>query len=126
MTDAEGGHAFIHRGLLSSDRVVFLVTSATIIGVIIETGIIRVSGFMNVRDLGSEVTIFVGLGIFCIFSQLVILNFVRNKLGKSIHKRMHIGSINKAIVMVQLGLFRLQKYMNYLGTFLFTATLCYH
>jgi hypothetical protein len=102
MTNAEGGHAYKRRGLLSSDRVVFLVICATIIGVVVETGIIRVSGFVNVRDLGSEVTIFIGLGIFCIFSQLVILNFVRSRLSKSVHKRVQIGSINKAIVMVQL------------------------
>ena len=109
MTHVEGSPTHIHKGLLSSDRVVFVIVSATIIGVLVETGIIRVSGFVDVRNLTSEVTFFVGLGIFCIFSQLIILNFVRNKVGKSFlsHNRMHIGVINKAIVIVQLGIIAL-------------------
>jgi hypothetical protein len=83
MTNVEGRPTHVHKGLLSSDRVVFVVVSATIIGVLVETGIIRVSGFVGVRDLIPEVAIFVGLGLFCVFSQLIILNFVHNKLGKS-------------------------------------------
>jgi hypothetical protein len=39
------------KGFLSSDRLVFVVVSATIIGILAETGIIRVSGFVNVRDV---------------------------------------------------------------------------
>jgi hypothetical protein len=106
MTSVEGSPTHIRKGLSSADRVVFIVVSATIIGVLVETGIIRVSGFVGVRDLSSEVTIFVGLGIFCLFSQLIILNFVRNNVGKSFlsHHHMHIGVINKAIVIVQLGI----------------------
>lgn len=92
------------KGVLSSDRLVFVVVSATIIGILVETGIIRVSGFVNVRDIGSEIAIFVGLGLFCVFSQLLILNFVRNKLGKSFRyqSHMHIGFINGTIIVVQL------------------------
>lgn len=106
MTNVEGGHTHIQNGLLSSDRVVFVLVSATIIGVLVETGIIRVSGFGDVRDLSHEITIFVGLGIFCVFSQLIILNYVRNKIGRSLlsHTHMHIGVITKAIVIVQLGI----------------------
>ena len=61
---------------------------------------------MGVRDLGHEITIFVVLGILCIFSQLTILNFVRNRVGKSFlsYNHMHIGIMNKAIVIVQLGI----------------------
>jgi len=108
MTNVEGSHAYSHRGLLSSYRVVFAVVSATIFGVLVEAGIIRVSGFVNMRDLSTEVTVFVGLGIFCVFSQLVILNFVRDKLGKSfLSHHMHLGAINKAIAIVQLGIIAL-------------------
>jgi hypothetical protein len=106
MTNAEGSPTHTHKGLLSSYRVIFVVVSATIIGVLVETGIIRVSGFVGVHNLGHEITIFVGLGIFCIFSQLIILNFVRNRVGKSFlsYNHMHIGVMNKAIVIVQLGI----------------------
>jgi hypothetical protein len=106
MTNVEGSPTHIHKGLLSSYRVIFVVVSATIIGVLVETGIIRVSGFVGVRDLGHEITIFVVLGILCIFSQLTILNFVRNRVGKSFlsYNHMHIGIMNKAIEIVQLGI----------------------
>jgi hypothetical protein len=104
MTNVEGSPTHIHKGLLTSDRIIFVIVSAIIIGVLVETGIIRVSGFVGMRDLSHEVAIFVGLGIFCVFSQLIILNYVRNKIGKSFlsHNRTHIGVINKAIVIVQL------------------------
>src|ERR671919_3052139 len=106
MTNVEGRPIRLHKRLLSSDRVVFLVVSVTIIGVIVETGITRVSGFVNMRDLIPEIAIFVGLGIFCIFSQLIILNFVSKRVGKSFffHNRRHIGVINKAIVIIQVGI----------------------
>jgi hypothetical protein len=103
MTKVEGSPAHIQKGLASSDRLVFVVVSATIIGVLIETGIIRVSGFEDVHDLTAEVKIFVTLGIFCVFSQLIILNFVRNKIGKSFHSH-NIGVINKVMLIVQLGI----------------------
>lgn len=40
------------------------------------------------------------------FSQLIILNYVRNKVGKSLlsHNHMHIGVINKTVVIIQLGI----------------------
>ena len=79
MTNVEGSPTHIRKGLLSSYRTIFVVVSITIIGVLVETGIIRVSGFVGVRDLGHEITIFVVLGILCIFSQLMILNFVLYK-----------------------------------------------
>jgi hypothetical protein len=81
MTDVEGSPTYIHKGLLSHDRVVFVIVSVTIIGVLVEAGIIRVSGFVGARDLSQEIMIFVGLGIFCVFSQLIILNYVRNKVS---------------------------------------------
>lgn len=107
MTNSGGNSTLIHDGLLTSDRAVFLVGSATIIGVLIETGIIRVSGFVGVRDLSLDIAIFVGLGIFCVFSQLMILNFVRNKIGKSFLSRNRIGLLNKVIALVQLGIIAL-------------------
>lgn len=81
MTNVEGNRTLMNKWL-SSDRVVFVIVSATIIGLIFETGIIRVSGFVGVHDIRPESTIFIGLGLLCIFSQLVILNYVRNKVGK--------------------------------------------
>jgi hypothetical protein len=102
MTNSGGNSTLIHNGLLTSDRVVFVVVFATIIGVLVETGIIRVSGFIGVRDLSLDIAIFVGLGIFCVFSQLMILNFVRNKIGKSFLSHNRLGLLNKVIVLVQL------------------------
>lgn len=104
LANAKGSPIQTHKKLLYSDRVVFLIVSGTIIGVLIETGIIRVSGFVGVRDLSSEVTIFVGLGIFCVVSQLTILNYVRNKIGKLFHSHDHtrIGIISNVVVIVQL------------------------
>jgi hypothetical protein len=109
MAGVEDSPAHIHKGLLSSDRVVFVIVSATIIGVLIEAGVIRVSGFVGVRDLSHEITIFVGLGIFTVFSQLMILNYIRNKIGRSLlsHNHMHIGVINKAVIIIQLGVISL-------------------
>ena len=83
MTNVEGNPTHIRKGLLSSDRVVFVFVSAIIIGVLIEAGVIRVSGFAGIRDLTQEITIFIGLGIFSVFAQLIILNYVRNKVGRS-------------------------------------------
>ena len=105
MTKVESRSTHIHKWL-ASDRVVFVIVSATIIGVLVEAGIIRVSGFVGSRDLSQEITIFVGLGIFCVFSQLIILNYVRNKVGRSFlsHNHMHIDIINKAVVIIQLGI----------------------
>jgi hypothetical protein len=109
MTNVEGRPTRLHKGLLSSDRLVFVVVYLTIIGVLVETGIIRVSGFVGVRDLGLEITLFVSLGILCVFSQLIILNYVHNKVGKSFlsHTHMHIHVVNKAIVIIQLGIISL-------------------
>lgn len=104
MTKVEGNPIHIKKGLLSSDRLVFAVVCATIIGLIVETGIIRVSGFEAVGDVSADVKIFLGLGIFSVFSQLIILNFVRNKIGKSSLSRNHmrLGVISKAMLIVQL------------------------
>ena len=107
MTNSGGNSTLIHDGLLTSDRAVFVVVSATIIGVLVETGIIRVSGFVGVRNLSLDIAIFVGLGIFCVFSQLMILNFVRNKIGKSFLSHNRIGLLNKVIVLIQLGIIAL-------------------
>lgn len=106
MTDVKGSHIQIHKRLLSSDRVVFIVVSMTIIATLVEAGIIGTTGFVGARNLGLEVTIFVGLGILCVSSQLIILYYVRGKVGKSFHSHAHthIGVINKAIVIVQLGI----------------------
>jgi hypothetical protein len=95
MTKVEDNPTYIKKGLLSSDRLVFAVICATIIGVIVETGIIRVSGFEAEVDVSTDVIIFIGLGIFSVFSQLIILNFVRNKFGKSFLSRNHVRARHK-------------------------------
>jgi hypothetical protein len=106
MTEVEDSSTYIKKGILSSDRFTFAVISVTIIGVIIETGIIRVSGFEDPSDLGSDVKIFVGLTIFCVFSQLVIMNYVHSKFSGSLfsHNQVQIGVINKTILIVQLSI----------------------
>jgi hypothetical protein len=108
MTSVEGIPKHVNKWL-SSDRVVFVIIAATIIGLIFETGIIRISGFVGVHDIRHEVTIFVGLGILCLFSQLAILNYVRNKVGKRFlsHSQMRIGIISKVVVIIQLGIIAL-------------------
>ena len=104
MTNVQGNPTHIRKGLLSPDRVVFVFVSAIIIGVLIEAGVIRVSGFAGIRDLTQEITIFIGLGIFSVFAQLIILNYVRNKVGRSFlyHNQKHIGVASKAMVIIQL------------------------
>ena len=94
---------------MSSDRLVFVVVCATIVSVVIETGVIRVSGFVGISDVGANVKTFVVLGIFCIFSQLIILNFAHNKVGKSFLflNRLHMNLVNKVIMFVQLGIIAL-------------------
>ena len=90
----------------SSNRVVLVLVAITIIGVIVETGIIRVSGFVDIIDSSVTVKIFVGVGIFCIVSQLIILNFVSDKIGNSFRplKSFSMKIINKGAVIVQLGI----------------------
>lgn len=106
MTNVEGSPTYIRKELLPSDRVVFVFVSAIIIAVLVEAGIIRVSGFVGIRDLTREISIFIGLGIFSVFAQLIILNYVRNKVGRSFlyHNQMHMGVISKGVVIIQLGI----------------------
>ena len=109
MTSGEGSPIHINKGFLFSDRLVFVIVSAIIIGVLVEAGIIRVSGFVGVRNVSQEIIIFVGLGIFCVFSQLIILNYVRNKVARTSlsHNHMHIDVINKIVFIIQLGIIAL-------------------
>lgn len=109
MANMQNSPTHVPRGLSSSGKAVFVIISATIVGVLVEAGIIRVSGLVGLRDLGLETTIFIALGILCVVSQLTILNYVRNKVGKSLlsHNHMHIGLINKVILAVQLGIISL-------------------
>jgi len=90
---------------ISSDWVVYAIVSASIIAVSLETGIIRISGFEN-KGISTYAVFFVGLSIFCIISQLIILKFVGNKLDKSFvsGRHLHLSKMKKAIVAVQLGI----------------------
>jgi hypothetical protein len=108
MTDVEGRPSRMHERL-AFDRMVFVLVSVTIIAVLVEAGIVRVSGFVGVRDLSFEITSFVGLAILCIVSQLIILKYVRNKVGESLPPRSHMNTdiMNKAIVAIQLGIIAL-------------------
>lgn len=109
MTNLEGKPTNMKNRLLSSDRLVFAVVCATIVSVVIETGVIRVSGFVGISDVGTNVKTFVVLGIVCICSQLIILNFVHNKVGKSFlfPERLHMKIVNKAIMIIQFGIIAL-------------------
>lgn len=106
MPRIESISTYIRKRLFYSDLLVFVVVAATIIGVVIETGIVRVSGFVDVVDTIANVKIFVAVGIFCVVSQLIILNFVRNKVGKSPRSinLLHIEFTNKTTMIVQLGI----------------------
>jgi len=77
---AEGRLIHIHKGLLSSDQVVFVLylRQSSVYWLMLE---LSVSGFIGTRDVNQETTIAFGLGIFCVFIQLIILNHVRNKVG---------------------------------------------
>jgi DNA-binding HxlR family transcriptional regulator len=66
--------------LLTRDRVVFIVISALVVGLVLEISIIRVSGFENVPDIPTNVKIFTALELLCLFSQIIILNFVHRKV----------------------------------------------
>jgi hypothetical protein len=88
--------------LLSSYWVIYVVVSATIIGVVLETGIIRISGF-GIGRLSSYVTFYLALSIFSVFSQIMILIFVSGKVEKSLISRSRsFGIIRKVLVPVQL------------------------
>jgi hypothetical protein len=106
MTRLEQNSLYVLKGLFSAYRVVFAVVAATIISVIVETGIVRVSGFVDIIDTAANMKIFVGVAIFCVVSQLIILNFVRHQFGNFFRaiNPLHIEVINKATVMIQLGI----------------------
>jgi hypothetical protein len=96
------------RGLLSRDWIVFVVVSALLVGLVFEISLVRVSGFESVHDVHISVEIFTALEIFCLISQLIILNFVHKKIGKFVSvNKSHIDIIHKAIVLTQLGIIAL-------------------
>jgi hypothetical protein len=109
MTNAADNIQHVAKGSLSHGWLVFVVVAGTVIGLVLETGIIRVSGFESIHDVNSDIKIFIGLEILCIISQLMILNFVHKKVGKSFlslnMSRMHI--INKGMAVIQLGIIAL-------------------
>lgn len=51
MIDVAGGCTQIHKRFLSSDRVVFVVVSITIVSMLVEAGIIRITSFLSEHDL---------------------------------------------------------------------------
>ena len=104
MTKVRNGLIQVQR-LISSDWVAYAVVSATIIGVLVETGIIRVSGFEGI-DISTYVIFYGGLSIFCVISQLIILKFVGNKIEKFFvsRSRLHMSIIKKAMIAVQIGI----------------------
>jgi hypothetical protein len=51
MIDVAGGCTQIHKQFLSSDRVVFVVVSITIVSVLVETRIIKITDFLGELDL---------------------------------------------------------------------------
>jgi hypothetical protein len=109
MTSEDGNSQYASRGVLSRDLGVFMVVSVLVIALVFETSLIRVSGFRSTPDVNADVKIFTVLEIFCLISQLIILNFVHKKISKSLLSlhRLRIRIINKAIVIIQLGIIAL-------------------
>src|SRR5690349_16999864 len=108
MALADGNYLRILGEVLSRDRVVFVIVSVLLIGLVLEISIIRVSGFESTPDINTEVKIFTSLEIFCLISQLIILNFVHKKVsefGSRSNSRIHI--IHRAIILTQLGIIAL-------------------
>jgi hypothetical protein len=100
------GSGLIHlKRLISSDWIVYALVSVTIISVSLETGIIRISGFED-TGISTYSLFFVGLSIFCIISQLIILKFVGNKVNKFLESspHLHLSKMKKGIVAVQISI----------------------
>jgi hypothetical protein len=93
--------------LLTRDRIVFVVISALVVGLVLEISLIRLSGFENVPDVPTNVKIFTALEILCIFSQLIILNFVHRKVRNSVSLKRYLHILHKAMVLIQLGIIAL-------------------
>ncbi len=89
--------------LLTRDRIVFVVISVLVVGLVLEISLIRLSGFENVPDVPTNVKIFTALEILCIFSQLIILNFVHRKVRNSVSLKRYLHILHKAMVLIQLG-----------------------
>lgn len=104
MNNIKFGIIWIRR-LTFSDWTIYAIVSATIIGILLETSIIRVSGFEN-TGISTYVLFFICLSIFCLFSQWMILRFVINKIEKSFGSRRFLGmsKIKKPLLGVQLGI----------------------
>ena len=99
-------HEFLEH--LTRDRVVFIVISALVVGLVLEISIVRVSGFENVPDIPTNVKIFSALEILCLFSQIIILNFVHRKVRNFISlNKPYLHILHKAILFTQLGIIAL-------------------
>jgi hypothetical protein len=94
--------------LLTRDRIVFIVISALVVGLVLEISLIRVSGFENVPDVPTNVKTFTALEILCLSSQVIILNFVHRKVRNfvSLNKR-YLHIMHKAVMFTQLGIIAL-------------------
>src|SRR2546423_14496456 len=94
--------------LLTRDRIVFIVISALVVGLVLEISLIRVSGFENVPDVPTNVKTFTALEILCLFSQVIILNFVHRKVRNFVSlNKGYLHIMHKAVMFTQLGIIAL-------------------
>jgi len=91
--------------LFSRDSIVFLVVSLLLVSLVVETAFIRISGFVGASDPRMDIKAFTALEIFCLISQIILLNFVHKKISKFIplHKSL-IRIVHKAILLTQFGI----------------------
>jgi hypothetical protein len=88
--------------MLSNYWIVFGVVSVLVICLVLETTIVNVSGFSTQHNSADDAPIFFALSVFCIVSQLIIVNFVRMRnlpYEKSILRFMF-----KAMLLTQLAI----------------------
>ena len=93
------------RKVLSRDWVVFVVVSVLLVGLVVETALIKVSGFWGISDAYMDVKVFSALAIFCIISQVILLNFVHMKISNFVSlNKSFVRILHKAMLLTQLGI----------------------
>lgn len=95
----------ILRRILSRDWIVFLVVSMLLICLVVETSIVKVSGFEGVSNIYVDIQVFGVLEVYCIISQLILLNYVQEKISNfvSINKP-YLRIIHRSVLSAQLGI----------------------
>src|SRR5829696_6953347 len=84
-------------------RSVFIIISFIIIALIIDTSIIKISGFTTDRTSPSlNITIFTVMVVVYAVGQYLILGFVKSKINEIIsNKQLHLNVIHKVVSITQ-------------------------